>query len=270
MGSRQTVALVLAALLLLVWRRPSPAFAAAVAGDQGAGAGGAAFKFGAFGLRGSLTDRTPGLAYFALLMAAGCGLFVSEEALNVWVGGSLGRCLVLDGTREALMQSLRANWGYIASVIFWVYWGVCLSDLIPFYAGKWAAQRGESVTEKLGGTNQATLARVTSAVRKYGAYIGLVERFSLGVRNPTAFLAGFSGVSTSTFFIGVCAGGLFTLPLQMGLGFVLRDRPVAALATVAAVVGTWTVVPYASAALAAAWFFVKQRLDKKGDAEVES
>lgn len=64
------------------------------------------------------------LAYFALLMAAGCGLFVSEEALNVWVGGSLGRCLVIDGTREALMRSLHANGAYIASVIFWVYWCV--------------------------------------------------------------------------------------------------------------------------------------------------
>jgi hypothetical protein len=57
-------------------------------------------------------------------MAAGCGLFVSEEALNVWVGGSLGRCLVIDGTREALMQSLHGNGAYIASVVFWVYWCV--------------------------------------------------------------------------------------------------------------------------------------------------
>lgn len=54
------VALVLAALLLLVWQRPPSTFAAAVAGGVDPGAAGAAFNFGAFGLRGSLTDRTPG------------------------------------------------------------------------------------------------------------------------------------------------------------------------------------------------------------------
>lgn len=36
----------------------------------------------------SLGEVTPGWVYFLLLMAAGFGLFVSEEALNVWVRAS--------------------------------------------------------------------------------------------------------------------------------------------------------------------------------------
>jgi membrane protein DedA with SNARE-associated domain len=42
-----------------------------------------------------------------------------------------------------------------------------------------------------------------------------VERFSLGVRNPTSFLAGFVGISPSNYFLGVCLGGLITLPIQV-------------------------------------------------------
>ncbi|XXG49515.1 hypothetical protein AAC387_Pa02g3685 [Persea americana] len=38
-----------------------------------------------FGYRVQLPEYTPGWIYFWLLMAAGCGLFISEEALNIWV-----------------------------------------------------------------------------------------------------------------------------------------------------------------------------------------
>lgn len=45
--------------------------------------GGFAFKF--FGYSVILPEYAPGWVYFWLLMAAGCGLFISEEALNIWV-----------------------------------------------------------------------------------------------------------------------------------------------------------------------------------------
>ncbi|CAK9856217.1 unnamed protein product [Sphagnum jensenii] len=130
-------------------------------------------------------------------MAAGFGLFVSEEALNVWVrvsklvfsvttfliyfffflvsvqgpmylcdlglwrtsssitnhllwalqvGTSLGRCLTWDQTREVLVSSLSANASYITSTVLWVYWGVCISDMVPFYAGRIAAKSGTGKT----------------------------------------------------------------------------------------------------------------------------
>ncbi|KAK9992768.1 hypothetical protein SO802_022471 [Lithocarpus litseifolius] len=43
------------------------------------------FTFKAFGYNVVLLEYAPGWIYFWLLMAAGCGLFISEEALNIWV-----------------------------------------------------------------------------------------------------------------------------------------------------------------------------------------
>ncbi|XP_062100423.1 uncharacterized protein LOC133806322 [Humulus lupulus] len=131
--------------------------------------------------------------YIWLLMAAACGLFISEEALNIWVGISIGRMLTLDGSWKSLAESFSRNAGYITLTIFWVYWGVCISDLIPFYFGKLFKQSGASddVCSKLGIGKEKALS-ITRVVQKYGNLIGFVERFSLGVRNPTAFLAGAS------------------------------------------------------------------------------
>ncbi|KAM6591985.1 uncharacterized protein LOC115712161 [Cannabis sativa] len=218
------------------------------------------FTFKAFGYRIVLPEYAPGWIYFWLLMAAACGLFISEEALNIWVGVSIARMLTLDGSWKSLAESFSKNAGYITSTIFWVYWGVCISDLIPFYFGKLFKQSGASddVCSKLGIGKEKALS-ITRAVKKYGNLIGFVERFSIGVRNPTAFLAGASGISAECFFAGVCGGGLITLPIQLGIGFLMRERPLFALATVATVVGIWTVFPYAVAASTALFLFMRRR-----------
>lgn len=218
------------------------------------------FSFKAFGYKVLLPEYAPGWIYFWLLMAAGCGLFISEEALNIWVGITLSRMLTLDGTWQSLAQSFSRNAPYIISTVLWVYWGVCISDMIPFYLGKLFRQTGASddVCAKLGiGKDRAM--SISQAVQKYGNLSGFVERFSLGVRNPTAFLAGAMGVSPDCFFAGVCCGGLITLPVQLAIGFLLRERPVFALATVATVVGIWTVFPYAVAASTALFLFLRGR-----------
>ncbi|KAF7825762.1 DedA family [Senna tora] len=218
------------------------------------------FSFKAFGYKIILPEYAPGWIYFWLLMAAGCGLFISEEALNVWVGISLSRFLSLDGTWQSFAESFSRNASYVIATVFWVYWGVCISDLIPFYLGKLFRQSGASddVSSRIGISKEKTL-EITKAVQKYGNLIGFVERFSLGVRNPTAFLAGAMGISAELFFAGVCCGGLFTLPLQLGIGFLLRERPMFALATVATVVGIWTIFPYALAGSTALFFYLRRR-----------
>ncbi|XP_024030319.1 uncharacterized protein LOC112094207 [Morus notabilis] len=218
------------------------------------------FAFKAFGYRILLPEYAPGWIYFWFLMAAGFGLFISEEALNIWVGISLARMLSLDGTWQSFAESFSRNAGYITSTILWVYWGVCISDLIPFYFGMLFRRSGASddVCSKLGIGKERALS-ITRAVQKYGNLIGFVERFSLGVRNPTAFLAGALGISPDCFFAGVCCGGLITLPIQLGIGFLMRERPLLALATVATVVGIWTIFPYALAASTALFLFMKRR-----------
>ncbi|KAH6784940.1 transmembrane protein [Perilla frutescens var. hirtella] len=219
-----------------------------------------AFSFRAFGCTVLLPEYAPGWIYFWLLMAAGCGLFISEEALNIWVGVTLARLLSLDGTWQSLVDSFSRNAPYILSTVLWVYWGVCISDMIPFYLGKFFRQSraSDDIRSKLG-VGEEKAKEITQTVQRYGNLIGFVERFSLGVRNPTAFLAGAMNVSPECFFAGVCCGGLITLPLQLAIGFLLRERPVFALATVATVVGIWTVFPYALAALTALFFYLTRR-----------
>ncbi|XP_073014897.1 uncharacterized protein [Primulina eburnea] len=219
-----------------------------------------AFSFQIFGYRIILPEYAPGWIYFWLLMAAGFGLFISEEALNTWVGISLARLLSLDGTWESFVGSLSRNAPYMISTVLWVYWGVCISDMIPFYFGKFFRQSGASddVCSKLGVSKEKAM-EITHAVQRHGNLIGFVERFSVGVRNPTSFLAGAMGISPECFFAGVCCGGLLTLPLQLGIGFLLREHPVFALATVATVVGIWTVFPYAIAAVTALFLYIRNR-----------
>lgn len=214
------------------------------------------FTLTIFGCQIVLPEYTPGWVYFWLLMAAGCGLFISEEALNVWVGISLARNLSLDGSwQSSLVKSFSAN----VSTVLWVYWGVCISDMIPFYLGKLFRQTkaSEDICTKLG-IGKERITSITRVVQKYGNLIGFVERFSLGVRNPTAFLAGALGIRAECFFAGVCCGGLITLPIQLAIGFLLRERPMVALASVATAVGIWTVFPYLIAASTAFILFLRQ------------
>ncbi|KAK1420604.1 hypothetical protein QVD17_22326 [Tagetes erecta] len=221
---------------------------------------GVGFSFNAFGYKVILPEYTPGWVYFWMLMAAGCGLFISEEALNIWVGISLARMLSLDGTSQSFVESFSKSAPHILSTVLWVYWGVCISDMIPFYLGRLFKKSGASddVYSKLGISKDKAVG-LTRIVQRYGNLIGFVERFSLGVRNPTAFLAGALDISPECFFAGVCCGGLITLPIQLGIGFLLRERPVFALATVATVVGAWTIFPYAVATSTALFLYLRQR-----------
>lgn len=220
----------------------------------------AGFTFNAFGYKVVLPEYAPGWVYFWLLMAAACGFFISEEALNIWVGITLARRLCFDGTWQSLAESFSKNAPYIVSTVLWVYWGVCISDMIPFYLGKLFRQTGasEDLCSKLG-IGKEKLMNITRAVQRYGNLSGFVERFSIGVRNPTAFLAGAVGVPPDCFFAGVCIGGLITLPIQLAIGFLLRERPVFAVASVATVVGIWTIFPYAVAAVTSLYFYWRHK-----------
>ncbi|GJS90433.1 SNARE associated Golgi protein [Tanacetum coccineum] len=162
-------------------------------------------------------------------------------------------------TRQSLVGSSPENAPHI-STILWYTVGVVLVNMIPFYLGRLFKKSGASddVYSKLGINENNALGR-TSIVQRYGNLIGFVEQFFLGVRNPTAFLARAMGISPECFFAGVCCGGLITLLVQLGIGFLLRERPVFALATVATVVGIWTIFPYAVAASTALFFYLRKR-----------
>uniref|UniRef100_A0A0D9YNG3 Uncharacterized protein n=1 Tax=Oryza glumipatula TaxID=40148 RepID=A0A0D9YNG3_9ORYZ len=162
------------------------------------------------------------------------------------VGISLARSLCLDGTWQSLANSFSMNASYIISTVLWVYW---------------QTRASEDISSKIGIGKEKALS-ISRAVQKYGNLIGFVERFSVGVRNPTGFLAGALGIPEDCYFAGVCCGCLFTLPIQLAVGFFLRERPVVALASVAAAVGMWTVFPYAAAACTALFFYLSRRNSK--------
>ncbi|CAN7105588.1 unnamed protein product [Brassica rapa subsp. narinosa] len=207
------------------------------------------FTVNAFGNRFVIPASAPGWVYFCLLMAAGFWLFISEEALNIWVGITLARMLTLDGTWRSFAESFSRNAPYLG--------GVSISDMIPFYLGKLFRQSGASddVCSKLGIGKEKAMG-ITQAVQKYGNLSGFV-------RNPTAFFAGALGISPECFFAGVCCGGLITLPIQLVIGFLLRERPMFAVATVATVVGIWTIFPYMVAAATALYLYIRSRYTPK-------
>uniref|UniRef100_A0A0D3F1Q7 Uncharacterized protein n=1 Tax=Oryza barthii TaxID=65489 RepID=A0A0D3F1Q7_9ORYZ len=263
-----------ATVISLFMRQPSsgPSFSLPQIVDASAPPDAAAtigYTFSLFGKKVIVPEYTPGWVYFWLLMAAGFGLFISEEALNVWVGISLARSLCLDGTWQSLANSFSMNASYIISTVLWVYW---------------QTRASEDISSKIGIGKEKALS-ISRAVQKYGNLIGFVERFSVGVRNPTGFLAGAlasltvilseisdkpdiltddykQGIPADCYFAGVCCGCLFTLPIQLAVGFFLRERPVVALASVAAAVGMWTVFPYAAAACTALFFYLSRRNSK--------
>ncbi|MCO5573296.1 hypothetical protein L7F22_027065 [Adiantum nelumboides] len=149
----------------------------------------------------------------------------------------LARTLTFDSLWRGFVTSVSENRLYIFWTMFWVYWGVCISDMIPFYAGRFAAQTkaGDTLRKKVG-LSEEKLKMISQSVQRFRNLIGFVERFWLGVRNPTAFVAGAMGVSPDKFFTGVCLGALITMPLQMGVGCALREHPVKASAGVAAAI----------------------------------
>ncbi|KAJ8430338.1 hypothetical protein Cgig2_008431 [Carnegiea gigantea] len=221
----------------------------------------AGFTFNAFGYEVVLPEYTPGWVYFWLLMAAGCGFFISEEALNIWVcsfcwyfwcttsnidsavGITLARRLCLDGTWQSLAESFSKNasihyfYGSVVLQVVVIFRGVCISDMMPFNLGKlfWQTGASEDLCSK-SGIGKEKLMNITRAVQRYGNLSGFVEQFSIGMRNPTAFLAGAVGAPPDCFFAGVCIGGLITLPIQLAIGSLLRKRPMFAVASVATVV----------------------------------
>ncbi|MBA0795519.1 hypothetical protein Gohar_006377 [Gossypium harknessii] len=121
------------------------------------------FTFKAFGYKFMLPEYAPGWIYFWLLMAAGCGLFISEEALNIWVGITLARLLSLDGTWHSFVESLSRNAPYIISTVLWVYW------VQDFYS------QMHILIRDVVGIGEEKVSQIRRAVQKYGNLIGFSE-----------------------------------------------------------------------------------------------
>ena len=156
----------------------------------------------------SVQDAHP-IWYLVLLMMAGTGLGVSEDALSVWVGGLWGR-----GENPFPIEY------YIVAL----YAGVVLSDTWTFILGRLAHDAvGERLKKKIF-SDPRKADRAMAKIQKYGDNIGFVQRFSVGARLGIAFLSGFSGISLTKFVAGTALGALITLPAQLYVGYLMREQ----------------------------------------------
>lgn len=165
--------------------------------------------------------------HFAYLVLAGLGVPLSEDAFVVWIGATLSNGSSIYAASKAQMAACLAV----------VYVGVVLSDLVTFLVGVGLRvglfRRMREALVK----DQRSFDRAMAMVRKWGYMIGAVERFSLGFRGPLCIICGYVGVSSLQFFQGVCAGALITMPLQLAMGYALRNTASPYLAALAIVTG---------------------------------
>ena len=147
--------------------------------------------------------------YFLLLMAAGSGLGVSEDALSVWAGGLIGRG----------ENPFPAEYYYIA-----LFFGVVLSDCWTFTLGRLAERAVGDRLKKKVFRDPKKVERAMAKIQKYGDKIGFVQRFSVGARFGISFLSGFSGISPMKFAVGTALGALITLPVQLYVGYLMRNQ----------------------------------------------
>lgn len=112
--------------------------------------------------------------------------------------------------------------------------------------------------------------RILDRIRRSGRFVGIAERFAVGARGPMTLLCGFTGVSFRGFAAGVAVGALFgTIPIQLALGYALRDRPAAVGAIGAAFISFYTLGPPIMAAVGGATLWLGRRREgKKGPSKM--
>jgi len=149
------------------------------------------------------------LSYTLLLLAAGCGLPMSEDLLNVWVGGLIGRG-----------QATYPVAFYVGALFI----GVLGSDMLTFFWGRLARLAFTDRVKRKILRDPKKYELAERRIQRYGNTIGFVQRFSLGARVPLTFMSGFTGVPAGPFFTGVFFGTLLTLPLQLFIGYIMRNQ----------------------------------------------
>ena len=161
--------------------------------------------------------------YFVYLLLAGFGVPLSEDALVTWIGAKLAV-----GSFATLQNK--------AAVLAWVFSGVVLSDMVTFSIGV-LAQKGLLARFFPNWKESETGKSAKQEVERWGSRIGFMQRFFIGFRAPLCLCSGIIGAKPSRFFLGACLGALFTVSIQMSLGFFLlrHAKPNAYVATLALV-----------------------------------
>ena len=161
------------------------------------------------------------LTYFVVLVLAGLGLPISEDLVTVWAGGALGR-----GTPHPAVYYVIA-----------LYCGVVGSDMMTFFVGRLAHDTLGGRIRRLLLRQQKHIDRAVKTIQKHGDRVGFIQRFSLGARLPITLVAGYSGMSPWRFLAGAAVGAVFTLTIQLSIGYIARAQIIYFLQNYSSVVG---------------------------------
>ena len=131
----------------------------------------------------------PPYMYFLYLIAAGCGVPVSEDALVCWIGA----CLALK--QFTLHKDV--------VVLALTYLGVVLSDMITFYIGV-MMERGVLNRFFPNFAESESAKKAKQKVQQWGQKVGFMQRFCIGFRAPLCLMSGLVGVKPKNFFYGTC------------------------------------------------------------------
>ena len=152
--------------------------------------------------------------YFLLLMCAGLGIPVSEDGLAIWAGGLVGRG-----------ENPYPAYQYAVAL----YLGAIGSDMLTFSIGRLTQHSLGDRIQNLLFKDPRKIEKAMGTIRKYGNRAGFIQRFSIGARLPITFFSGYSGIHPLKFLLGTALGACFTLPVQMGVGYLMRHQIAQAL-----------------------------------------
>ncbi len=154
----------------------------------------------------------PGAFYFLLLLSAGFGFPVSEDILVIygWITHRTDRRILLA----------------------WMFLGVVVSDFVTFSIGRRIGEATSFSTddEPKSGSVKSPLAMINRFKSRlmakvpidnpvFSKLMGVIVRFSFGLRSTLMLLAGGSGRVKffPDYFVGTCVGAIGSLAIQVGI-----------------------------------------------------
>jgi membrane protein DedA with SNARE-associated domain len=152
--------------------------------------------------------------YFGLLILAGLGIPVSEDGLVIWAGGLLGRG-----------ENPYPPYQYVIAL----YLGAVMSDMLTFSVGRLTQHSLGTRIQNLLFKDPRKIEKAMVTIRKYGNKAGFIQRFSVGARLPITFFSGYSGIHPLKCMLGTALGACITLPIQLGVGYAMRNQIAQAL-----------------------------------------
>jgi len=182
------------------------------------------------------------LAIFVVLLGAGLGVPIPED-IPLLTGGWLCHRGVLNVWLVFLVSMV----------------GVMVGDSLIFMAGRKtgsAINRLAFLKRHVGGKRKA---RVDRYFERYGNWTVFFGRFVAGLRAPTFFTAGASGMHFRTFFVYDCVAALVSVPVWIALAYFLGDEIDGVLAWMASAKQTVLIVLACLVPLVVAWWLIRRR-----------